>query len=300
MSGNLLDVLRRRLGELSRREAAVAETILAEPGAVLQTSVGTLAARAGVSQPTVIRLCRSVGCDGFSDFKLRLAQSLVPGTPFVSAHVAPSDSAPEYVAKIFGAAAAALEATRQSLEIGAIEEAVALLASARRIAFFGLGGSAATAIDAQHKFCRFSAPVSAFSDPLMLRMTLTGMGAGDVLVAISNTGRTRAVIEAAELAAAMRVAVVAVTAPRSPLAEAAAVAVAVEPAEDAELFTPMASRIAHLAVIDALAIGVALAQGPGIMERLARLKESLSHTRLPAPARLSRRRGRAVLPKAED
>lgn len=292
MGGNLLDTLRRRLAELSPREAAAASAILADPHSVLHESVGAVARRAGVSQPTVIRLCRSVGCDGFSDFKLRLAQSLVPGTPFVSAHVAPDDGAAAYVAKTFAAASAALEATRISLELGAIEEAVGLLAGARRIAFFGLGGSAATAIDAQHKFCRFAAPVSAHADPLMLRMILTGMGIGDVLVAISNTGRTRAVIEAAELAATLGVLVIAVTAPGSPLAMAASVAVAVEPAEDAELFTPMASRIAHLAVLDALAIGVALAQGPGIVERLARLKETLSHTRLPPPARLPRRRGR--------
>ncbi len=281
---NLIDRLRAALPTLSRREASVAEAVLAEPEDALRSSIGTLAARVGVSQPTVIRLCRSIGCDGYADFKLKLAQSLGPGTPFVSAHVAPGDSASSYVGKILDAGAAALHAARSSLDIAAVEAAVGALANARRIVFFGLGGSAPTAADAAHKFSRFPIPSQAVLDPLLLRMQLVGMTAGDVVLIVSNTGRTREIVDIARLAQDQGVTVIAITAPASPLAQRASIVIATIPAEDAELFTPMASRLVHLAMIDVLATGVALRQGPDQSARLSRIKDVLRPTRLPGGA----------------
>jgi RpiR family carbohydrate utilization transcriptional regulator len=278
---NIIDSLRTHLPTLSRQEAAVASVILSDPQGTLQSPVAVVATKAGVSQPTVIRLCRSVGCDGFADFKLKLAQSLVPGVPFVSAAVETTDGTATFVAKIFDATSRALHEARTGLDITAIERAIGLLAYARRIVIFGVGGSAPIAQDAAHKFSRFAMPVQALVDPVQTRIILTGMTPGDVFVAISNTGRTKSVLEMAEIAADNAVSVVAITAPASPLAALAAAAIGVASAEDIEVFTPMASRIVQLTVVDVLTTGIALRLGPSAHDLLARVKTGLKTTRLP-------------------
>jgi RpiR family carbohydrate utilization transcriptional regulator len=256
----------------------VAQTILSDPQATLQSPVAVVATRAGVSQPTVIRLCRSVGCEGFADFKLKLAQSLVPGVPFVTAAVESSDDTATYAAKIFDATATALHAARTALDVASTNKAIEVLANARRIVIFGLGGSASIAQDAEHKLARFGLPCQAVLD---LRIQLAGMGPDDVLLTISNTGRTKLALEAAQSARDQQVPVIAVTAPGSPLAALANITVAVESAEDTDLFTPMASRIVHLVHVDVLTTGIALKLGADKQDLLARIKTNLRTTRLP-------------------
>lgn len=278
---NLLETIRARMGSLPRREAAVAALALADPEGFLRMPLTAMAVGAGVSQPTVIRFCRSVDCAGVRDFKLRLAQCLGRGTPYVHASVEPGDDVSAYAAKVIDATAAAIAEARRGLDTGTIGQAVGLLAGARQIVFFGMGGSGFVVQDALHKFIRLDRPANAYTDPLMARMAVAALGPRDVVVPISNTGRTRMVIEVAALAREGGATVLALTAPGSPLAAAADVAVTVEPAEDAELYTPMASRIVHLMLLDVLVTGVALAKGTNFQERSRRIKHSLAPTRLP-------------------
>lgn len=282
-AGDLLDLIRTRVAALSRREAAVAALVLHNPEGVLHLPLTQLAEQAGVSEPTVIRFCRSLGCAGVRDFKLRLARSLARGTPYIHAAVAPDDTAAGYSAKVIDATIAALAEVRRQTDPACLERAVDLLAGARQIAFFGLGGSGPVAQDALHKFIRMDHPAVAYNDPLLARMAVAAMARADALVLVSNTGRTTAVVEVARLARDVGVATLALTAPDSPLAHTVDLALTTAPAEDAEVYVPMASRIAHLVLIDTLAIGVALRKGPQVLERLKRVKQSLQSTRLPAP-----------------
>jgi RpiR family carbohydrate utilization transcriptional regulator len=193
----------------------------------------------------------------------------------VNRHVAAGDTLETYSGKIFDATTAALSRARDRIDMIELERAVDVLAAAARIAFFGVGGSGAVAVDAQHKFVRLDVPSIAQSDVVMQRMQAAGMDAGDVVVLISNTGCTIPVIENARLAASRGAKLVALTAAGSPLARICDVVIAIDPVEDADIYIPMASRIVHLVVLDVLATGVILGRGPGFQERLARIKESL-------------------------
>lgn len=279
---NLINRLRTEVAELPRKEAAVAQVVLKDPESMLNISVAALAARAGVSQPTVLRLCRTVGCDGFPEFKMKLAQSLVSGLPFVGATVMSDDTPAQYTAKILDGAMAALGEARRRLDMAAIGEAVTALAGAHQILVFGVGGSAATALDAAHKLARFPIPCRALTDPIAALMAVETARWQDVLLIVSNTGRTRVINEVNSAARKARLRTVAITAPGSPLAREAGIAILVEPAENAEIFTPMASRLVHLAIVDALATGVALKLGPEAIDRLARIKNVLRTTRIPS------------------
>jgi len=116
MAHDLIDRLRQRLEELNRSERKVANVILEDPGLATSLSIASLAQAASVSEPTVNRFCRNFGAKGFPDFKIKLAQSLAGGTPYVTRAVEPSDSANQYTDKIFDATIAALdEADRKSV-----------------------------------------------------------------------------------------------------------------------------------------------------------------------------------------
>jgi RpiR family transcriptional regulator, carbohydrate utilization regulator len=280
MHVSVVDALRAHLRTLPRQEAAVARAILADPGASLHIAIASLARNANVSQPTVLRLCRTLGYAGFPEFKVALAQSLVPsGYAYVSAHVAAGDDAAAYAPKVLDATIAALRRSRDNVDTSAVAAVVACFAASRQVLVAGFGGSSATAADAVHKLGRFPIPCRALGDPILASMAVEAAGAGDVLFLLSNSGKTVAMLELAEQARARKLACVALTAPGSPLAARADIAILAEPTEDTAMFTPMASRIVHLGLIDVLATGLALHLGAAGQDALARVKGAVARTR---------------------
>lgn len=281
-SHDLLDRIRQRLEELNRSERKVADVILADPNAATSMSIATLAQAASVSEPTVNRFCRSFLAKGYPDFKIKLAQSLAGGTPYVSRAVEPNDGATEYTQKIFGATIAALDDARRHADPQRIERVVDYLIQAKQIHFFGLGASGAVAQDAQHKFFRFNLPVTAYIDVLMQRMVASTCRTGDVVVVISWTGRTRELVDIARLARESGAVVLGITAPGSPLANECTETLEVDTPEDTDYYMPMTSRMIQLALLDVLATGVTLRRGEGFLEHLKKIKDSLLETRYPA------------------
>lgn len=277
----MLERIRAEKDRLNRSERKVADVILQDPEGAIRSSIAALAKLAEVSEPTVNRFCRSFDSTGFPDFKLALAQSMASGTPFVSRVVDPSDQAAEFTDKIFAASAAAIEKARRQVQPQDVERAVDLLIQARQILFFGMGASASVADDAYHKFFRFNIPVLACSDSLMQRMHAATLNTGDVVVAISHTGRTRGIIESTKIARESGASVLALTRPDSPLAEHASMVMGIEPPENTDLYLPMVSRLVQLTLLDVLATGVILKRGTDFAAHLQRVKDALIDTRLP-------------------
>jgi len=166
------------------------------------------------------------------------------------------------------------------LFVDSVAAAIALLADARRIEFYGAGGSGIAALDVQHKFFKLGVPSVAYSDPHTYTTSAALLGAGDVVVAISNTGRTRDILDAVKSALDGGAKVIAITHGNSPLARMASVGLFANVDEDTDIFSPMTSRVSHLAIGDILAVGVALARGPQFAERLAEAKDVLDRRRV--------------------
>ena len=276
----LLDRIQSLLDEMRPSEQLVARFVLRHPNQVISLSFPEIAARAGVSQPTVARFCTAAGFSGYRDFKLRLAQSLAKGVPFVHRDVGLHDSMAEVGAKVFDRGIAALVTVRNHLDPVRLERATRLLADARRIEFYGLGNSGIVALDAQHKFFRLGVPAVAYSDPHVHAMSASLLQKGDVVVAISGSGRTRELIRSVEIALDAGAQVIAITASGSPLARLAQLSIFADVPEDLDVYAPMTSRMVHLALIDTLSVGVAIARGPALSEKLKRAKQVLSERRL--------------------
>ncbi|MFP1907320.1 MurR/RpiR family transcriptional regulator [Lonsdalea quercina] len=275
----MLDKVRTHLELLSKSERKVAEAILASPQSAIHSSIATLAKLADVSEPTVNRFCRRLDSKGFPDFKLKLAQSLANGTPYVNRNVEEDDTVEAYTAKIFESTMAGLEHAKSCLDIAAINRAVDLLTQARKISFFGFGASAAVAHDAMNKFFRFNIPVAYFDDLVMQRMSCMNSGEGDVVVLISHTGRTKTLVDMARIARENDATVIAITSEGTPLAREASLTLQLEVPEDTDMYMPMVSRIAQLTLIDVLATGFTLRRGAKFRDNLKRVKEALKESR---------------------
>jgi len=254
----ILGQIRRACSELSPAELRVAEHVLAHPRAVLNQPIVEIAKAAQVSQPTVIRFCRSLGCEGLSDFKLRLASGLTGTVPITHVQVTNDDSMVELGTKVLGNTASAILQVRGQLNREMIDRAIELLVQANRVEFYTVGQFGAVAQDAQYKFLRFGIPAGAYTDPRLQTLAVSVLKPGDVAVIISSGGRLPELLEVADLARERGAAVVAITASQSPLARKADTVLAVDHVEDSATQVPMVSRILQLLVIDILTVGVAL------------------------------------------
>ncbi|HEU0231088.1 MAG TPA: SIS domain-containing protein [Burkholderiaceae bacterium] len=277
----MLDRLRQQIPSLSAAERKAAEFVLQHPGDAAKSAVGDIARRAGVSEPTVIRFCRSLGCRGWPDFKVRLTASLMSGIPYVHSSLSSGESTAALAGKVFDNAVSALLRARNDLDPERVDEAVALLARARRIEFHGLGNSGIVAADAQHKFFRYDLCTVAYSDPHIQMMAASMLGPRDVLVAISHSGRSKDLLDAVATARRNDCPVIAITASNTPLAQSADVLLRADTQEDTELYSPMLSRLVHLVIVDLLALSVAMALGKDVSRVLERTKKSLKGKRTP-------------------
>ena len=277
----MLSKISEQLDSLSAAERKVAEAALAEPKWFVHAAVAEIALRAGVSQPTVIRFCRTLGYKGLPEFKLALSASISQsGLPYVHAELNTDDDMGNVMEKVLGNTAAALLGARRSLKESELENAVSWLASARRIEFYGVGNSGIVAQDAQHKFFRFGISAVAYSDAHIQLMAAAELAPQDVLVAVSNSGSSIEILDAAGVAKKNGARLIAITHPDSPLAHVADCVLATAVQEDANLYTPMVSRLLQLAVVDILAIGLALRLGETASLQLEKGKLSVRSHRV--------------------
>ena len=262
-AGNpLLDRVRAARPTLSPAEGRVADFVLAHPRAMLNDPVGVIAQMAEVSQPTVIRFCRTLGMQGLADFKLKLASGLNGNIPVQRAQVRRHDATPDLCAKVLDNTISAIMQFRESLNVEAVDRAIGLLRSARRVEIYAIGNSTAVAADVQHKLFRFRIPSSTHTDLSTQALAAELLGPQDVTVFISSSGQPPELVRAATVALERGAAVIAITASHSPLSRRATVCVPVDHGEDASSFMSMISRILHLLVVDMMAVGIAVRREP--------------------------------------
>lgn len=260
--GAILEQIRRARGQLSPAELRVAEHVLAHARAVLNDPIAEIARAAQVSQPTVIRFCRSLGCEGLSDFKLRLASGLTGTMPVTHTQVTQDDSMVELGSKVLSNTASAILQVRSALNREMIDRAIGLLLGANRIEFYAVGHYGVVAQDAQFKFLRFGVPSNCYTDPRLQSLAAEVLGERDVAVIISAGGKLPELLAVAEKARERGAKVVAITASQSPLSRKADATLIVDHVEDVATHLPMVSRILHLLVIDILAVGMAMRRNP--------------------------------------
>ena len=275
----MLDRIKACLPSLAPAEQRVAHLVLADARTFANLPISELSARANVSKPTVVRFCRSLGYDGLSDFKLKLAGTVSEGVPFIHRSVDADDKTSDVLVKVIDNTVAAFLKYRNDASSFAIEKACDALAAThatgKRIEFYGVGNSGIVAQDAQHKFFRLGVHTIAYSDGHMQVMSASMLGPGDCVVVISNSGRTRDLMDSCDIARKNGATTIVITASGSPLASAGHIHLAADHPEGYDRYSPMVSRLLHLLVIDVLATCVALRIGSSLQPILQQMKENL-------------------------
>lgn len=280
----MLDRIKASLPSLAPAEQRVGKLVLLDPRTFASLAVSELAKRAHVSNPTVVRFCRSMGYDGLSDFKLKLAGTVSEGVPFIHRSVDMDDKVSDVMVKVIDNTVAAFLKYRNDASTQAIEKAVDAIVAAhtanQRIEFHGAGNSGIVAQDAQHKFFRLGLNCIAYSDGHMQVMSASLLRPGDCLVVISNSGRTRDLVDASDIARKHGATTIVVTASGSPLAAAGHIHLAADHPEGYDRYSPMTSRHLHLMIIDVLATCVALRIGGDKLQPILReMKDNLRSKR---------------------
>lgn len=275
---DVISALRHHEGKFAAREQKVADFIKENLEDVTGMTIAKVAEAADVSTPTVIRFCRRLGCDGFREFKLRLAQNLAVSLQYLhSDHTAPSTTTDEPMDRVLNAIHASISVIRQQVSTTDIARASRLIADCRQLVAAGIGGgSSMLAEEAVNRFFRLGIPAADISDSYALQMRAATLGPQDVMLLFSASGEADAVVGAARVARSYGAMTICVTNARSRLARTCDLPIEVELPEDSQIFKPTASRYAFLAILDTLALSVAQERPETTRENLRRIRASLT------------------------
>ena len=185
---------------LRKSEIKVAEFVLGNATQVIHMRIVDLAQEAQVSEPTIVRFCRAIGCNSFQEFKVRVAQEMAVSNNIGDFAIEEDDSVEDICNKIADTTIQRLKQTKAQLHSAQIANAALAISQANRVELYGFGASSAVAIDAQHKFFRLKVSTIAYSDPHMQAMSAVGLSNKDVVVAISQSGRTKDLLHSVQLA----------------------------------------------------------------------------------------------------
>ena len=249
-----------RSGDLAASEAKVVDLLLTDPLFVGASTTAQVAARAGVSPPTVIRAARALGFSGFAELKIEIARARGTARFFAPPEMLSADATSASVLETsIRAGTDALTALGGAIELSALEKAVGLIQHARQVIAFGAGPSSTVAADAVFRLRAVGVMTVSIPDHLSAMIAARLLGAGDVVIAVSSTGRTSSTLAVADAASSAGASLIAITNQYdTPLAALADVALVVGGAPLPAQMAAAGSRLAQLVVLDALVTALAL------------------------------------------
>jgi DNA-binding MurR/RpiR family transcriptional regulator len=265
---------------LRAAEQRVADFILKHPDELIYLTVTELAERTNTSESTVVRLCQKIGYKGYQEFKIVLARDLVGPTTEIFAAIESGDDLATIKNKVFQANAQALRDTLEVLDDVQLQLAVDTIAGARRLEIYGVGGSSPLALDAYHKFVKLGLAAVALSDGDLMAMSSSLLGQNDVALGISHTGASRDVTDALGRAKRGGARTICIThRSSSPITKVSDVVLVTAAQQTAFRSDASSSRIAQLAVIDTLYVGVAHKNHERSLEMIERTREATAAKR---------------------
>jgi RpiR family carbohydrate utilization transcriptional regulator len=244
---------------LQASDARVAQAILDEPDAVVYRSVSEVAEAADTSTATVVRCAQKLGFRGFHDLKLALARERA--TFAEAARAQTGDAVDPRLAPLAQVVAAGAQTLRDALALvdpQAFEAVAAALARSERVLVAGVGTSAPLAADAAYRLSAIGIAADAYADVHVQHFHARRLGPDDVCLAVSHTGSTRETLDVVGAARAAGASTAAITSfARSPLTELVDHTILAGTREVSFQLEAMASRLAHLALLDALLVATA-------------------------------------------
>ncbi len=266
---------------LTKAEKKVADYVLENSEAVVKMSVEKLAEKSGCAKSAVIRCCKSLSFEGYSDFKLALAVDLSKNKQFnYVPYIYPDDKCGEILNKVFSANIKTLHDTAENIDMTMLSNVVDLLAAANMIYVYAIGTSAAIANDFQYRMMQLGYNIVCYTDVPSMKISTLNIKKGDVAIGISHSGRTVATIEALRLASQAQAQTVCITSyPESQITKECRYAIEIYSDEIQYPIEAISARIAHISVLDAIVVALSARDYEKAFERSAKSHELINTIR---------------------
>lgn len=258
--GGVLDRLAAIRASLPPTAGRIADFIRANAVDVIHMSVTEVAEGTAASEGSVVGLCQQIGARGFQQVKIALARELVQPVQFIHEDLSRGDRLATVIDKVFKSDLQALQDTQRALDVGAMQAAVDAIRAAKRVEVFGIGSAATVAEDANYRLLRIGIPSHASVDSHVQAITASLCDPATAVITISHSGSTVETLTATRLAKEAGATTICVTNfGKSPLLAHADIVLHTLARETEFRTEAMTSRIAQLAIIDALIAALALA-----------------------------------------
>jgi DNA-binding MurR/RpiR family transcriptional regulator len=275
-----IESLRNIYSELKGTEKRVGEYILKNPKDIIHSSITELAENCNCGEATVFRLSKKLGFKGYQDLKISIASEIVK--PLVNIHeeIKENDDTLVLMQKIFNSTISSLNETLRINDDKELDKAIGYIHNANRIGFFGMGGSAAIALDAYHKFMRTGKYCSFHEDSHFQAMVSAMYDENDCIIAISNTGSNKELVENLEIAKEKGVKIISVTSNyKSPILKVSDVVLVSYGKENLSRSEAMESRISALSLIDCMFVGTCLKDKDNYYKALGQIRDGIANKR---------------------
>lgn len=268
---NILYKINTHLQTMSKSEKQVASVILKSPNDVINMNLATLAKISQVSEPTVVRVFNGLGFKKYAEFKVQLAQAIVPMAPFRHDSIIADDGIETVIQKTCNNSINAIQMAEHEFDSTDIAHAVSVIIQAKFVGILSAGLTEIVALDAEHKFNRLGVRCATFFRITQQLILSQNLGSGDVLLLISQSGTTRKLVDVAAKAKQQGCKIVCITAPDSPLSVIGDTTISIRPYKRIETMTPLDSRLIHHILINILSAAIAIGKGEPSPDQLPAL-----------------------------
>ncbi|MDF2502496.1 MAG: transcriptional regulator, RpiR family, partial [Anaerosporomusa subterranea] len=264
----------------NNKEQKVAKFILENPKDIIHDSITELANNSHVSDTTVFRLCQKLGYKGYQDLKINLALAVIEPIKNINEEINESDDMYIIMHKLLQQNLHNLEHTVKINKSSELENAVNLLLKADQLLFFGMAGSGALAIDACHKFAKTGIRCIAHTDSHWQVIAASLVKENDVIIAFSNSGSNKEIIESLKLARKNKAKIITITGNAiSPIAKVSDVVLVSYAKGDMFRSEATGSRITALLLTDCLTLAVSLRRKDETLKAIMKIREGIALTR---------------------
>lgn len=277
-----LQAIRHRYESLTAAEKKIADYILQNAERVMLMSIGELSESAGAAKSAVVRCCKSLGFEGYSQMKIALAAEMSRNKQLNYApYIYPEDSVDTILDKVFSANVKAVHDTAEQLDRAAVKSALERISAAGSIYLYGVGTSAGAVLDFQYRLMQLGFSAFAFTDDSTMRVSTINIREGDVAIGISYSGRAVATIETMELARAAGAWTVCITGyPDSPITRVCHDPISVHSDEIQYPVEAMSAKIAQYSLIYAMTVALSAQNYEDTVLRAKRTRDLLDAIRL--------------------
>jgi len=280
---SLIDKIQQGLATLSAAERKVGEYIILHSELIPNMTTKELSIKIGVSEASVIRFCKSIGIGSFKSFKLALVKDLTLTEMNLTdfSILQQKDTTPyDSFQKVIQVNKFAIESCTDSMDKKELLKAVDAIKDAKKIVFFGVGGSSTAALDAHYKFTRLGYQSITSLDFHYLLTVIPYLNKNDIFVAISTSGKTRDVLELAQFAKKKEAIVIAITnLDKSPLYKTADIRLCTPNVEQDFRIGSIPSRMTQLTVIDTLYMSIFHHVGEKVIKQYQEARSEMENLR---------------------